>query len=130
MFKQLKPAMWIFALGAATLMPASPRFNPNQAPDNTAVNKQDRDRGSPDADHAGNKMSDVQLQKSIRRDVVKDKSLSSYGHNVKVVASKGRVTLRGPVHSDEEKQAIEQHARQYAGEGNVDNQITVKGDRN
>jgi osmotically-inducible protein OsmY len=39
------------------------------------------------------------------------------------------VTLKGPVHSEEEKQAIEEHARKYAGDRNVDNQITVKGDR-
>jgi osmotically-inducible protein OsmY len=67
--------------------------------------------------------------KNIRRDVVKDKSISTYGHNVKIIASHGKVTLKGPVHSEQEKHAIEQHAVKYAGDGNVDDQITVKGDQ-
>jgi osmotically-inducible protein OsmY len=129
MLQHLKPILCALALGAATLLPAAARVDAVQAPDNTAVNKQDRDRNSPNADHAGNKMSDLELQKNIRRDVVGDKSLSTYGHNVKIIASHGRVTLRGPVHSEEEKQAIEQHAKQYAGDGNVDDRIIVKGDR-
>jgi osmotically-inducible protein OsmY len=39
------------------------------------------------------------------------------------------VTLRGPVHSEDEKRTIEEHARKYAGEGNVTNEITVKQDQ-
>jgi osmotically-inducible protein OsmY len=47
---------------------------------------------------------------------------------VKIVADGGKVTLRGPVHSEDEKRAIEQHARKYAGEGNITNELTVKED--
>lgn len=65
--------------------------------------------------------------KNIRRDLVKDKSLSTYAHNVKVVAIGGKVTLRGPVKSDDEKKAIEEHATKHAGAGNVTNELTVKG---
>jgi osmotically-inducible protein OsmY len=101
----------------------------NAAPDNTRVNKEDRDSSRPTADQAKNNMSDRELEKNIRRDVVKDKSLSSYGHNVKVISQHGEVTLRGPVHSEEEKRAIEEHARRYAGDGHVHNELTVKGDR-
>ena len=97
-----------------------------QAPDNTAVNKADRDKATPTADQGKNNMSDLQLQKSIRRDVVKDKSLSTYAHNIKIIASHGKVTLRGPVHSEDEKKAIEEHAKKYVGEGNVTNDLTVK----
>ncbi len=95
------------------------------APDNTRVN---RDK-QPTADQAKNNLSDRDLSKRIRQDVVHDKSLSSYGHNVKIVAQHGKVTLRGPVHSDDEKRAIEEHARKYAGDGNIDNQIEVKNDQ-
>ena len=35
-----------------------------------------------------------------------DKSLSTYGHNVKIITKDGSVTLKGPVRSEEEKQAI------------------------
>jgi osmotically-inducible protein OsmY len=101
----------------------------NAAPDNTRVNKEDRDSSRPTADQAKNNMSDRDLEKNIRRDVVKDKSLSSYGHNVKIISQHGEVTLRGPVHSEDEKRAVEEHARKYAGDGHVHNEITVKGDR-
>lgn len=101
----------------------------NAASDNTRVNKQDRDQSQPTADQGKNGSSDRDLAAHIRRDVVKDKSLSTYGHNVKIIADHGKVTLRGPVHSDDEKRAIEDHARKYAGDGNVNDQMTVKGDK-
>jgi hyperosmotically inducible periplasmic protein len=103
--------------------------NQPPAPDNTRVNKQDRNESQPTADQGKNNLSDRELMQHIRRDVVKDKSLSSYGHNVKIISDHGRVTLKGPVHSEDEKQAVEAHARKYVGDGNVDDQLTVKGDR-
>jgi hyperosmotically inducible periplasmic protein len=99
------------------------------APDNTKVNKADRDNGKPSADQAKNKLSDREVMRQIRRDVVKDKSLSTYGHNVKIIAQNGKVTLRGPVHSEDEKTAIREHASHIAGEENVTDELTVKGDK-
>ena len=55
-----------------------------------------------------------------------DKSLSTYAHNVKMISQNGKVTLKGPVRSEEEKQTIEQKATEVAGAGNVTNEITVK----
>jgi osmotically-inducible protein OsmY len=63
--------------------------------------------------------------KEIRRAVVKDKSLSTNAHNVKVIASGGKVTLKGPVQSEEEKKAVEAKATQVAGAENVTSEITV-----
>jgi hyperosmotically inducible periplasmic protein len=59
---------------------------------------------------------------------MKDKSLSTYGHNVKIVAQHGKVTLRGPVHSDDEKIIIKKYAQKIAGDGNVTDELTVKTD--
>lgn len=98
-----------------------------QAPDNTAANKTDTNSNAPTADNGKNDQSDLALQKHIRRDLVKDKSLSTYAHNVKIIASGGKVTLRGTVHSEDEKKAIEEHATKYAGAGNVTNDLSVKG---
>lgn len=98
-----------------------------QAADNTAANKTDTNSNAPTADNGKNDQSDLTLQKNIRRAVVKDKSLSTYAHNVKIIASGGKVTLRGTVHSEEEKKAIEEHATKYAGAGNVTNDLSVKG---
>jgi osmotically-inducible protein OsmY len=98
------------------------------AADNTAVNKRDRNTQSPTADKAKENLSDREVMKRIRREVVQDKSLSTYGHNVKIVSVNGKVTLRGPVHTEDEKRAIEEHAKKYAGDQNVTNELTVKGD--
>jgi hyperosmotically inducible periplasmic protein len=92
-----------------------------QEPDNTKMNKQD----GPTADQAKNNKSDLKVMKQIRRAIVKDKSLSTDAHNVKVVAQSGKVTLRGAVKSDQEKTAIEQKATEVAGAGNVTNELTV-----
>ncbi len=115
------------ALLAFTVGPVMANAAIPQAPDNTAANKTDRNANVPTADNAKNDMSDRTLMKNIRRDIVKDKSLSVEGHNVKVVAQGGKVILRGPVHSEDEKKAIEEHATKYAGAGNVTNELSVKG---
>lgn len=113
-------------LAGAFLVPATLQARQEQRPpDNTSVNKNQQ----PNADQASNKLSDRDMTKKIRQDVVADKSLSSYGHNVKIICKNGHVTLKGPVHSDDEKRAIEEHARKYAGDGQVDNQLMVKEDR-
>ena len=96
---------------------------PAQQPDNTKTNQE----AQPTADQAKNDKSDVKMAAQIRRQIVKDKSLSTYAHNVKVVVSEGKVTLRGPVKTDEEKSAIEQKATAIAGSGNVTDELTVKG---
>ena len=96
--------------------------------DNTKVNKRDRNSSEPTADQGKNDMSDRELMAQIRRELVKDKSLSSYAHNVKIVADHGQVTLKGPVHSEDEKRKVEEYARKYAGDGKVSDEITVKGE--
>lgn len=117
-------------LGTALL--ATPYVQPgnqSSSADNTKVNKRDRNQSEPTADNAKNGTSDRELMRQIRRDVVDDKSLSTYAHNVKIIAQGGRVTLKGTVHTDEEKKTIEELARKRAGENNVTNEITVKGDQ-
>ena len=112
-------------LGAVLLGPAvSAQQNP--PPDNTRVNQRDRSTGAPTADQGKNNLSDRDIMQKIRRSVMDDKSLSTYAHNVKIISQNGRVTLKGPVRSDDEKQNVERKAREVAGEGNVDNQLTVK----
>ena len=97
-------------------------------PDNTKVNKADRSATEPTADQAKNGKTDRETMQKIRRAIVKDKSLSTYAHNVKVIADNGKVTLKGPVRSEEEKKAVEDKATEIAGAGNVTNELTVKAD--
>lgn len=100
-----------------------------QEPDNTKVNKRDRAKTAKTADQAKENRSDREIMQQIRKAVVDDKSLSTYAHNVKIIATHGKVTLKGPVHTEEESKAIEAKAVEVAGAGNVTNQITVKGDK-
>ena len=100
-----------------------------QQPDNTKVNTRDRDSSQPTADKAKNNLSDREIMQNIRKSVVADKSLSTYGHNAKIICDHGKVTLKGPVHSDEESRNIEAKARAVAGDGNVDNQLSIKHDK-
>ena len=98
-----------------------------QAPpaDNTKVNQRDRDKSEPTADQQKDNATDRQLAQQIRKVIVKDKSLSTYGHNIKVIAQNGVVTLKGPVKSEDEKQAIETKAAQIAGADKVTSEIQV-----
>ena len=100
----------------------------NAQPDNTKVNRADREAGAPTADKAKDNRSDREIMQKIRKDIVSDKSLSSYGHNVKVIADHGKVTLKGPVHTEEERKSIEAKAAAVAGAENVTNEITIKAD--
>lgn len=97
-----------------------------QQPDNTKVNKRDREKAERTADQAKDNQSDRDIMQKIRRAIVADKSLSTYAHNVKIIAEHGKVTLKGPVHSAEEKQSVEAKAIEVAGVGNVTNQLTIK----
>lgn len=97
-----------------------------QNADNSGANKQPENKMQT-ADQAKNSKSDLRMMKQIRRAIVKDKSLSTNAHNVKVVAADGKVTLSGPVKSDEEKKTIEQKATEIAGAGNVNNEMTIVG---
>jgi hyperosmotically inducible periplasmic protein len=127
MIRSFQSVVCGLVLSGALLVPST--LPAGQNPDNSAANKQDRNTTQPTADQAKNAPSDREMMQRIRRDIVDDKSLSTYAHNVKIVAKNGKVTLRGPVHSDDEKRTIEEYARKVAGEGNVTSELTVKGDQ-
>jgi osmotically-inducible protein OsmY len=112
------------AIGCSWSVSAAPQ-SPPPAADNTKTNEANRTSG-PTAGQAKDNPSDREIMQKIRKSVMDDKSLSTYGHNVKIIAQHGHVTLKGPVRSEEEKRVIEEKATEVAGSGNVDNQITIK----
>jgi hyperosmotically inducible periplasmic protein len=112
--------------GGVLVGPATLSAQENPQPDNTRVNQRDRSSSELTADQGKNNVSDRDMMRKIRRSVMDDKSLSTYAHNAKIISQNGRVTLKGPVRSEEEKQSVERKAKDVAGEGNVDNQLTVK----
>jgi hyperosmotically inducible protein len=116
--------LWTAVAMSAFLLCAQASLSAEQqpAPDNTKANKQHKTT----ADKASNKAGDLDAMQKIRKSVMDDKALSTTAHNVKIIAKDGKVTLKGPVNSDDEKATIERLATDVAGAGNVVNQITVK----
>ena len=110
------------SLGAARL----PQSGQQPASDNTKTNQGDQDTGAMTADHQKMNPADRQTSQQIRGAIVKDKTLSTYSHNIKIITQNGKVTLKGPVRSDEEKQAIEAKATQIVGDGKVTSELEVK----
>jgi hyperosmotically inducible protein len=105
---------------------ASPRVlrqdSQQPQPDNT---KKNRDQSSPTADQQKVNPSDRDITQKIRQGIMADKSLSTYAHNVKIISQDGKVTLRGPVRSDDEKSTVEGKAAAVVGKENVNSQIEV-----
>ena len=97
-----------------------------QAPDNTKVNKRD---GTATADQQKGNRTDIEITRDIRRAITKDKNLSSYAKNIKIITQNGYVTLRGPVRSEEDKKAIEAKANEVAGATHVKNEIEIASKR-
>lgn len=94
--------------------------------DNTGTNKRDRADNEPTADQQKNNKTDLDLTAEIRRAIMKDKGLSMNAHNVKIIAMDGKVTLKGPVETDAEKQTVEQKAFDVAGRARVTSEIEIK----
>jgi hyperosmotically inducible periplasmic protein len=93
--------------------------------DNTAVNKRDREATAKTPMDQKENKKDIDVSADIRKKVV-DTKMSVTAHNVKIITQDGKVTLRGPVKSDDEKKQIEEIARSVAGNDNVDSQLEVE----
>src|SRR5580698_7586455 len=99
---------------------ASPRVDPT----NTAVNVRDRSEAAKTPINQNENQSDINLTATIRKRVV-GTEMSTDAHNVKIISQDGRVTLRGPVKSPDEKAQIEAIAQDVAGKDHVDSQLEV-----
>jgi len=97
------------------------------APDNTGKNVRDRDDKTLTPLDQSESEADRTLTQRIRQAVVEDDSLSTNAKNVKIITVNGRVTLRGPVTSKQEKAAIATKAQQLAGADKVDDQLEITG---
>ena len=104
------------------LLAGTPAMQGQVKQDNSRVNK----TAEPTADQQNETASDRDLAAKIRREITKDKSLSTYGHNVKIIVQNGAVTLKGPVRSDAEVQSIAAIASRLAGgDAKVTNEMSV-----
>jgi len=107
----------VLSLSAAL---ADPAVSPN--PTNSANNQ----ATTATAVDQSNDQGDVKITARIRRHVEKDSRLSTDAKNVKIITTNGKVALRGPVESADEKKIVCEHAAKVVGKENVDDQLTVK----
>jgi len=124
---RLRSSIRAFVFTGALAVSAGVAFaqTPQTPPDNTKVNTRDRAKGAVTADQQKENAGDRELTQKIRKSLMADKSLSTYAHNVKVVAQGGQVTLKGPVRTEDEKRNVEAKAVEVAGTGHVVNQISI-----
>ena len=132
--KWMKSSRWLLSVGSlimgVTLTAAPiPRYQgPQQpAPDNT---KQNKNQTNPSADQQKMNAADRELTRKIRKAIHDDSNLSTYAHNIKIISQNGKVTLRGPVRSEEEKANIDAKAVAAAGQDNVSNELQVATPKN
>ena len=104
-------------------VPGPRNQDPNSpASDNTKINK---DQAPPTADQQKMNSTDRTITQNIRKAIHQDTSLSTYAHNIKVITQDGKVTLRGPVRSEDEKSNLQAKAVAVAGGDNVTNLLTI-----
>jgi osmotically-inducible protein OsmY len=90
-------------------------LNGDRSANNTAQNQSSRPES-------------VRITRNIRQQIIERDDLSTSAKNVKIITDeKGAVTLRGPVKTSNERQAVEQIARNNAQGGQVNNELIVKG---
>jgi hyperosmotically inducible protein len=114
-------------LCAAALFAAAQDSSTAPKPDNSAVNRRDRDPNEATADKQKTNAADQQLTQNIRRSIMADKALSTDAHNIKIIAQNGAVTLKGPVRSADEKASVMGKAVAVVGDkSKVTDQISVE----
>ncbi len=91
---------------------------------NTGVNVRDRDDARKTPLDQNENQADIRITADIRSRVV-DTEMSVDAQNVKIITQDGSVTLRGPVHTADEKATIERIATEIAGKDNVVSQLEI-----
>jgi hyperosmotically inducible protein len=113
-------AVFSVSLMAAPLLVAQDSQQP--LADNTGQNK---DQSQPTADQQKMNPADRAITQKIRKAIHDDSTLSTYAHNIKIITQDGKVTLRGPVRTEDEKAGLEAKAVSVAGQGNVNDMLEV-----
>jgi hyperosmotically inducible periplasmic protein len=122
-------AMLAFAASGVVVAqtpPVAASSGANANANNTRINQRDRSMDTTTPVDQPNNHVDIQLAAAVRRALVKDDALSSQAHNIKLVASNGVVTLRGPVASADEKSRVQTAVSAVPGVVRVDNQLDIQ----
>jgi hyperosmotically inducible periplasmic protein len=91
--------------------------------DNTGKNIRDRDSTKKGPLDQSENEDDLAITQKIRQAIMADDSLSTNAKNIKIITINGVVTLRGPVASPQEKDAIVKKVKEIDGIEKVENQL-------
>lgn len=105
-------------------------YQPYFDADSTGRNVRDRDGRNLTPTDQGTSTADLDTTRRIRREIMRDTTLSSNARNVKIITVNGHVTLRGPVDDDAQKASVEAIAKRISPDSVVDNQLDVKSSTN
>lgn len=106
--------------------PSSPTTNdPNRTTPTDPNRPITRDPASPTPEDQGMSAEDTRITSEIRQAILADTALSAGARNIQIVSQDGKVTLRGQVASDMEKNDIETKVKAVSGVTSVDNQLEV-----
>ena len=122
MKKMMLVALFVALVAPAPVVRAT---DPPPAADNTGRNVRDRNDQAVTPGDQGSSDADLKITQQIRRALTDSDQLSTNAKNVKIVTLDRVVTLRGPVSSAAERDAIVKVAKSTAGVQRVDNQLEV-----
>lgn len=122
---QLIPDLKAHLTRAEQLDTNSPSIGTTE-PTYTDIKKRDRDNKTMTPLDQGNSKADVQITAQIRKAIVANDNMSVIAQKVKIITLNGRVTLRGPVNSADEKRVIGEIASRTVHSDHLDNQLDFK----
>lgn len=93
--------------------------------DNTGRNARERVAGEKTPVDQNENKADLAITQKIRKAIVADEALSTYAHNIKIITQDGKVHLKGPVRTAEEKAKVEYKAAEIAGKDQVMSHIEI-----
>lgn len=132
MYKRLSLVM--FTLAGCLIMAGPVRAEQNStlqlavdsALENTQQNVRDQNDKTLTPEDQKETKKDLRITAHIRKNLVRDKSLSVNAQNVKIISRNGVVTLRGPVETETESKKLQEIAQKTRGVVQVDNQLEHK----
>lgn len=117
----------VAALGSVAAFTGCDMNTDPGATDNTARSQADRPGDAKTPMDQSESSASIRITADIRRAIMDDDSMSTGAQNCKIITDDaGRVTLRGKVDSQAEKDSIEAKATGVAGVTAVDNQLEVE----
>ncbi len=94
-------------------------------PDNSAINKRDTSVVEMTAEDQSNNPADLKITQKIRAELTKNKSLSTYAKNIKIITNSQTVVLKGPVRTEAEITYIKKSAMAMAPKYKIRNELQI-----